>query len=309
MPSVGTSFDASLNELFKHLKKMNLLQGVRLLRFYYSLLGFRGTLLTAKARLLRRRVEVLVAVPGFRYPVHLRLRTTDVFSFHQVLVVGEYDCEFSKPPRVIVDAGANIGVASLLYANKYPEAKIVAIEPEFSNFEMLKKNTAPYSNVIPVHSALWRRNDRISLIDPGLGYWGFQTIDEAERDIAKSSEKVSAITVDKLMADYRIDYIDILKLDIEGSEKEVFESPSLWIDRVGVIVVELHDRFRTGCSRAVYLATQNFEFEWRKGETVFLARRGYVNESPQPAVSNLPDGRAQKTRSYRIIRRYLGGAT
>jgi FkbM family methyltransferase len=244
---------------------------------------------------------VLVAVPGFKYPVHLRLRTTDVFSFHQVLVTGEYDMEFTKPPRVIVDAGANIGLASVFYANKYPEAKIVAIEPESSNFEMLKKNTAPYSNVVPVHSALWRHSDRVSLIDPGLGHWGFQTLEEAEGGAQMAAKKVLAIAVEKLMADHRIDYIDILKLDIEGSEKEVFESPSLWIDRVGVIVIELHDRLRTGCSRAVYLATQNFEFEWRKGETVFLVRREYVNESPQVAVSDLRDDTVRKIGTYKII--------
>jgi FkbM family methyltransferase len=230
------------------------------------------------------------------------LRTTDVFSFHQVLVIGEYDWEFSKPPRVIVDAGANIGLASLFYANKYPEATIVAIEPEASNFEILKKNIAPYSNVIPVHSALWGRNDRITLTNPGLGCWGFQTFDEAERDIAKSSEKVPAITVEKLMADHRINYIDILKVDIEGSEKEVFESPSLWIENVGVIVIELHDKLRTGCGRSVYLATQGFEFEWRRGETVFLARREYVIQSTQLTGRDSPDGGIQKTRTFRIIR-------
>ena len=65
-------------------------------------------------------------------------------------------------------------------------------------------------------------------------------------------------------------------MDIEGSEKEVFETSASWIDKVGVIIIELHDHYRSGCSRSVYTATKNFEFGWRKGEKTFLVRKDYA---------------------------------
>lgn len=265
------------------------MSALQAIRSYYSLFGSYGVLLAAKARLLQTSIEAIVSVPGIKHPVHLRLRTTDVSTLWQVLVIAEYDCEFSKSPRVIVDAGANIGLTSVFYANKYPEAKIVAIEPESSNFEILKKNTESYANVAPVHRALWKENKELSVIDRGLGHYGFQTVDRPVSDSGDRRGRVLGITPDKLMADYDLKYIDIMKLDIEGAEVEVFQNPSSWIDRVGVIVIELHDRLRTGCSRSVYLAAKDFEFESRKGETLFLMKKEYVvKRAPQPAALTDP---------------------
>jgi FkbM family methyltransferase len=253
------------------------------IRSYYSLFGSHGVLLGAKARLLRRSTEAIVEVPGIRSPVHVRLRTTDLSTLRQVLVIAEYDCEFSRPIRVIVDAGANIGLTSVYYANKYPEATIIAIEPEPSNYRMLEENTAPYPNVTLVRGALWKSEKEISILDPGVGHYGFQTRDEPESDNANRRGRVAGITVDKLMQRYSIDHIDILKLDIEGAEKEVFETSFTWINKVGVIIVELHDRFKIGCSRSVYEAVKEFNSEFRKGETVFLAKKEYVlDRPPQP---------------------------
>lgn len=263
---------------------MSVLEGVR---SYYSLFGSYGVFVAAKARLFQTWTEVIVAVPGIRHPIHLRFRTTDVATLRQVLLIREYEWDFAKTPQVIVDAGANIGMTSVFYANKYPGAKIVAIEPESSNYEMLKKNIAAYANIIPVHGALWRDNNPVALMDVGSGHYGFQTTDEAKVDTEDGHERVPGMTVDKVMGKYGIDYIDILKVDIEGSEREVFETSLQWIDRVGVIVIELHDRLRTGCSPSVYGAAKDFESEARKGETVYLLRKDYVIDDmsrPRAAV-------------------------
>jgi hypothetical protein len=61
-------------------------------------------------------------------------------------------------------------------------------------------------------------------------------------------------------------------MDIEGSEKEIFEVPAPWIDQVNVIAIELHDRFKRGCSLAFYSATLGFRREFHRGESIFVAR-------------------------------------
>ena len=101
--------------------------------------------------------------------------SSDVPTYDQVFLKREYDFDVKCSPKVIVDAGANIGLASVYFSNRFPNAKILAIEPEVSNFELLKKNIAQYDNIIPIHGALWNQNSEIDLMDPGLGKWGFMT--------------------------------------------------------------------------------------------------------------------------------------
>jgi FkbM family methyltransferase len=248
---------------------MSILQGIRL---NYSLFGPHGVFLVAKTRLLKRPCEVKIAVEGINHPIQLRLRTTDVSLLNDIVMNSEYDWDTPKMPRAIVDAGANIGMASIFFANKYPDARIIAIEPEPSNFEMLKKNTSHYPNILAVHGALWNENKTLSISDPGEGEWGFQTSDRESRATEKGIN-VRGITLDKLMDECGIDYIDVLKIDIEGSEKEVFENSVRWIDKVGMIAVELHDRFKSGCSSSVYSATKAFDVSRTRGETIFFARK------------------------------------
>lgn len=261
------------------------MSAVQAIKGYFGLFGVRGVVLATKARLLQKWIETEVNVHGIKYPVHLRLRTTDGSVFRQIFVNREYNCDFCKSPSVIVDAGANIGLTSVFFANKYPEAMIVAIEPEYSNFQMLKKNVAPYVNITAIHAALWKDDCEIDLVDPGVGHDGFQTLEISDHGIGyANSNHVCGVTIAKLMHDFCINHIDILKIDIEGSEKEVFDYSMPWINRVGVIVIELHDELRVGCARSLYLASRDFDVEWRKGETVFLARREYVMGTALPGT-------------------------
>ena len=65
--------------------------------------------------------------------------------------------------------------------------------------------------------------------------------------------------------------IDVLKLDIEGSERELFLKDTTWLNHVSIIAIELHDRYEPGCTRAVYqkLVERQFRQEVR-GENVFI---------------------------------------
>lgn len=230
-----------------------------------------------------KRITVLYA--DAKYPIHLRLKTSDIATFVQVFLHREYEMELAMSPRVIVDAGANIGLASIYYANKYPDAKILALEPEESNYKLLKKNTASYSNIIAVNKALWGENTTLEVIDPGLDKWGYQTHKMDMEGINIEKKGIQSITVDTLMRDHAIDFIDILKVDIEGSEKEVFKSARAWIDKVGMIAIELHDRFKMGCSRSFYNATNDFSADICRGENVFVIRKSYLTDKMRKNIS------------------------
>lgn len=210
----------------------------------------------------------MVCTDGIPHPVYLRTCTTDTSTYQELLLRNEYALPLPFTPSVIVDAGANIGMASIYYALSYPAARIIAIEAEQSNFEMLRRNVAPYPNVTPVHAALWNRDGFISVSDPdpssgASGNWAFVTHEG-------NGTKVRAITVPTLMKEANVERIDLLKVDIEGAEKEVFESCD-WMDKVRALVVEFHDRFKPGCTAAMSTFANDFQTSQR-GEMTFYVR-------------------------------------
>jgi FkbM family methyltransferase len=244
--------------------------------YYLRTLGVRGLLSAIEGRLTRTTVLLQMNRPDIAFPFYLRVPSSDVPTFDQIVFRKEYDFDVTTAPRTIVDAGANIGLASIYFANRFPDAKIIAIEPEDSNLEVLRRNIAPYGNVISLSGALWHDNSRISLVDPGLGKWGFMTQaqDDVEEGYGEIVHEVQGMTVETIMKEQGIDHIDILKLDIEGAEREVFGDPSAWIANVDALIVELHDRMKPGCSRSFYNGSNGFDNEWLQGEHVYLTRSG-----------------------------------
>ena len=256
-----------------------MIQKVRNIVSYRRVFGPSGIWIFLKTRLSPRPAEVRMVLSDFPHPIRFRLKSSDLPTYEKIFRKADYELNISKEPKVIVDAGANVGFASLFFAKKYPAARIIAIEPERSNFEILKENVASYPNITPLRCAIWKDNSTIDLVDPGIGHWGFQAQDPGNGKSSALVEKVPAITLDKCMTDHGINYIDILKVDIEGGEKEVFEHAANWIGKVGVIMIELHDRMKIGCSRSFYIATKDFDFEDQKGENIFVMRKDYVSQN------------------------------
>lgn len=247
----------------------------RTFRQYYRTLGPKGIGHLLHAYAFPSSAMRQIHHPGLKHSFHLRIGSADVLTYRQVFVDEEYAFEPTHTPRSIIDAGANIGLASLYFANRFPNASIISVEPEEHNYRLLEKNVSAYPQIKTVQAAVWRDNEEISVVDPGLGEWGYQTAAGAGLLASRPRHAVQGLTIDRLMADHGIEFVDILKIDIEGAEKEVFEDPSLWINRVGILIIELHEHLKIGCSRNFYNATNHFSSEWLQGENVFLTRSPY----------------------------------
>ena len=242
---------------------MSLWQG---LKWYYELCGSRGVCAVASFRVCRRPGELAIVPPRSRYPVYLRIDTSDFCAYRDVLIFQSKSYDPGIPdfsPKTIVDAGAHIGMASILFALKYPAARIVAIEPEPSNFAALVRNTAHYKTITPIQAALWREDGAVTLgASKAHPKGAFQIVENGR-------QRVRAMTMDAVMRETGIQSIDLLKVDIEGAEIEVFESCP-WISNVAVIAIELHDRVRLGCSSVVKRAASSLRCDQR-GEITFFA--------------------------------------
>lgn len=234
-------------------------------------------MLAIRARLTGSREEVMATSRNLKHPIFLRLRTSDVTLLRSILVDCEYDLRLSVEPRVIVDAGANIGFASVYFANRYPKARIIAIEPEPQNYRLLTKNIKPYSNIQSINAALWHENAAVEVIDPGLGNWGFRTCSAgAELSGPQRVGTVSAITLDRIMAEFDLGFIDLLKVDIEGAEKEIFKRSDGWMNRIGTIAMEVHEHLVAGSEDSVTKAAKDFESVARQGEKLILSRHKHA---------------------------------
>lgn len=242
--------------------------------------GRRGLLRALQGRLVGGVHLVAAAAPAGSPDLHLRVPSTDVSTYEQIFLEREYDLRFARPPRTVIDAGANIGLASVYLARRFPQARIIAVEPERGNFELLCRNVSGYPNVTAVQAALWSADTTVELMDPALGNWGFMTGTDRHWSGGGGSlegrrvHEVRAVTVGTLIREFGLDHVDILKVDIEGAEREVFADTSGWLDRVDAMVVELHERLKYGCNRSFYNGSNGFDHEWVRGESVVLARTG-----------------------------------
>jgi len=105
-----------------------------------------------------------VRVPGLKYPVFLRAKTSDIEVFCQIMVHAELDFPPPEEVRYIVDAGANIGLSSIFMALKFPGAVIDAVEVADANIPVLRKNTAFYPQINIYPMGLWFRSAKLKII-------------------------------------------------------------------------------------------------------------------------------------------------
>jgi FkbM family methyltransferase len=237
----------------------------RLARAGRSWDGFLWLLFTSVGQQIRLRVK-----PD-RHEIFIRTGSPDV-RVALSCFEGEFDELLSAVPKLryplIIDAGGYIGTAAIVFAEAYPDAMVVSIEPSKENFELLKRNVAHYNNIVPVNKALAPEPGKLTLKDRGTGQWGFTTVSKPDDNPASTAnEEVECTTLAQLMQGFGADRIGILKLDIEGGEHALLSRNTDWIDRTDAICIELHDRIVAGCSSLYREATagrRNFKMEGEK---------------------------------------------
>lgn len=198
-----------------------------------------------------------VHLKQLKITLYFRKESKDYETFEEIFLKNIYDTALPFSPQTIVDAGANVGFASIFFKLKYPKAHILAIEIEKHNIEMIKKNTSQITNFEVVSKALFNKKAYFKIENPFNATNSFQ-INETE-DL--SSYDIESITIDEIFAQKNWKTIDILKIDIEGAEKQLFEDNyQTWLPKIKVIMIETHDRMLANCSLVVIKALSDFNF-------------------------------------------------
>jgi FkbM family methyltransferase len=211
-----------------------------------------------------------IQINGVKTPVQISNINNDIGTIFKVFFAREYAFKLNTTPKTIIDCGANIGLASLFFANEFPDATIIAIEPDANNFKYLLQNTADYPNIHCIQAAIWPRVASLDIYDPGAGNWSLQTRVITEH----SATTIESITINQILERYDWERIDILKIDIEGSEKELFSSDyEYWLSRTSSIAIELHDFIDPDISKLFFKAIQPYQFKtWYSGENLICSK-------------------------------------
>jgi FkbM family methyltransferase len=187
--------------------------------------------------------------------------SSDLDVFRQIFLGEEYAClRDISSPTMILDLGANVGYSSAYLLSSFPTAFVFAVEPDPANFEILRKNLAQYGERAKVlRGAVWSHDSRLKVSRKTFGdgrEWATQVV---ARQDDEDVEGVDGFGVLSLLRLANAESVDLLKIDIERSELELFNCAARsWLPRIKNICIELHG---DDCRKAFMTALQGFDFD------------------------------------------------
>jgi FkbM family methyltransferase len=206
-------------------------------------LAYAWVVLSLKQRLAPRarlRCSVTWSVDGRRMQASVG-DTSELRVIREMFVLEEYDLPATVQPSAIVDLGSNAGLSVLFFKNRYPDARILAVEPVPHVFERLRHNTAHLPGVTLVNAAVTDHNGPVAL-HTGAKSW---TAAQAPHVLRPERLEVNGITLDTLLERNGFGDMDLLKMDIEGAEVQVLSS-SQAARRCRMLVFEFHQEHSPG---------------------------------------------------------------
>lgn len=256
-------------------KLLNLLQDLKTFGFFFVF-----KLILSKT--LGRSETAELPIKGFG-SIHARPVNSDIAVIRQVFRAGEYDIDNPRQIRdwldrryheiisrgkvpVILDAGANIGVSALLFGKLFTDAMVVSVEPDPSNCGVLRRNLDKRKNHVVLEAAIGATSGYVQLTSEDLG-WAVQS--------ERAEAGVPVITVRDAINSIEDGEPFIVKVDIEGFEKDLFAENVDWLKDVAALFVEPHDWMLPGRGTSATfqraILDQGFEV-YIKGENLLFAR-------------------------------------
>jgi FkbM family methyltransferase len=188
-------------------------------------------------------------IPGLRR-AHIRLpirvgsqvrhftvsNAPDMLVIKEIFAEGVYEirdppCE----PRMIVDLGANIGAATAFFLERFPSARVVAVEPDPFTYRKLAANVGRDPRVTLIHAAVTGRPSTEADLFASQASWDSRVVPEP----TNATIRVPAGTLAQLLKPIGVERVDILKIDVEGMEHQIFASPGPQ-DSVELLIGEVH---------------------------------------------------------------------
>lgn len=253
---------------------------------YYEVLRFANSvkILHSKGCEIKRVDKNLLRIcyDGFCYC--LRRYSSDIFVFNQIFINEEYryvlslvnKCGLNNANLNIVDCGSNIGLFSLWIFRFISINRLISIESDYNNYEFQKQcleKSSAYKKIDLLNLAVWSDSCldmRISSdFRDGLE-WG-KSVELIDKSFYQDSFVVKSISLNDVLGNYIDGFVHILKIDIEGAEKAIFENESsfdLMLIKTFIIAIEIHEELN--CTEFILEKLSKFGFALKTiNETTF----------------------------------------
>ena len=163
--------------------------------------------------------------------IYYRRNRGDLHSLREVWLAETYRLPFRLTPRTVVDLGANIGLTSAWLRAHYEVERLVAVEPSAANVRVLRQNL-PWADTTIVHAAVGPMDGTVRFEDSRESHLG---------RVSRKGARVRQVSMLTILAELEPGLVvDLLKVDIEGFEGELFSGDLTWLVRIRAIIIEIH---------------------------------------------------------------------
>ncbi len=216
------------SQLFRHIANWT---------FYFKRVHQKG--LTARYTTKGRRLFFDVP-PGF-YEVFREIFMEDFYRIGDLV-------KYLPDKPVVIDVGGNVGYFSFLLAAKKPEATIYAFEPMPENIKIFERNIKlnpilKNSIIIAEKAVTGNHNGQVDIFfDSHTDNSVVASVIKDFSPLNTSIRQVEAISLDRIISENKLQRVDLLKVDCEGSEYAIFyDCPEYVFDLIRVIAIETHE--------------------------------------------------------------------
>jgi FkbM family methyltransferase len=219
-----------------------------------------------------------------RGTVSLREVGSDILTFNEVIKDQVYKNILSKLERceTIIDLGANIGLASLYFANRYPDSRLLAVEPNPPTYKILSANLGELSasgRCRTLQAAVWGSEKKLAA-DPSQAHDHYSAFATREATGQESGEELmQGFPITKIISDSGFSHVDLLKVDIEGAEVELFKGDLDWLKKINAIAIEFHHDSRAVCRFDEVMSAYGFRIYDQDPHTVLAVRHAKEEEA------------------------------
>jgi FkbM family methyltransferase len=224
--------------------------------------------------------------------VFYRSGTADPFVLYQVLLKSGQKAEYYVPsvlrPKIILDIGSNIGASIIYLHRQFPDAKIFGFEPHPDTFRILQKNVGHLRGVTILNYGLGATQQRLAVRADQVNFGSFTTGgDFKDRGHPATTVECEVRRLDDVLREIGIAQIDLIKIDCEGAEADVFLTlPDEILHQCQWIVGEFHDH--TGFGVLARLAPHfHLDLKKRMFRSRFRFHACNLSKVPQLSRSDL----------------------
>ncbi|MEA2427053.1 MAG: hypothetical protein QOF37_681 [Thermoleophilaceae bacterium] len=179
--------------------------------------------------------------------VAVRSQSADLWALSDLLPpyhLPPADVVREEDTREIWDLGTNIGLSMAQLALRYPRASVVGVEMDAENLSLCRHNVAAYGDRCAVlHAGVWHSDGEVTYSSQDDDTLAFKIELDANGSGDAGRQRVRALSLNTLLAERGVERVDFAKIDIEGAEREIFQSNTEWAAAVRALKVEVHEPY------------------------------------------------------------------